>query len=475
MTLGSRAVAPLVVVALASCGRHEAETLPPYGQLVVYIDTDAPLPAAPGESLGPDDPTPLFDRLRVEVIRPGESTPCSDCTHEFDVDRTLFAARRASIGITPPVGASGYLVRARLFRAAHVDLGEPRREAALDTTAKMPPIAPEGITAVTIVLRTDDVARPVGSLASPVAPADGAPSTTLVGSWPGARRVPCAGPAVDGEVCVPGGAYWMGNPLARLATMPGDKMTLRLVTLSPFFLDLREVVVGEFRASGLAKTADPIRYDPTNGQGGQIVRCTYVDAPGDNDQLPVTCLSWERAEQFCEQRGGALPTEAQYQYVASAFASQLFPWGDDLPGCSDAVYARARNFTNPDLRCAGAWVEPAGSGRRDRLAIAGKEILDLAGNVAEHVRDVWNLSTESCWGTGLFHDPVCNAPSADPLANGSHTRVGGSFLDYAGALAATVRRPYVDFSKVVPRSVATELNIAAALTQTGFRCARQGG
>ena len=49
----------------ASC-THHASTLPPYGQPVVYVDKDAPLPPAVGEELGPDEAPPLFDRLRID-------------------------------------------------------------------------------------------------------------------------------------------------------------------------------------------------------------------------------------------------------------------------------------------------------------------------------------------------------------------------------------------------------------------------
>ena len=73
---------------------------------------------------------------------------------------------------------------------------------------------------------------------------------TAPSTWPSAVRVPCAGSAAAGEVCVPGGAYWMGN--AKLTGEgTGDAADrLRLVVVPPFFLDATEVTVGRVRAAG---------------------------------------------------------------------------------------------------------------------------------------------------------------------------------------------------------------------------------
>src|SRR5262245_48475025 len=104
-------LSPLVVGVFAACVDRD---LPPNGQILITVTTDAPLPPPAGEVLGPDDPLPLFDRLRIEVFRPGETMPCAECVNEFDVDRDLVRAGRASFGVTPPVGVSGYVARVRL-------------------------------------------------------------------------------------------------------------------------------------------------------------------------------------------------------------------------------------------------------------------------------------------------------------------------------------------------------------------------
>ena len=75
--------------------------LPPEGQIVLAVDTDAVVPAAPGATPEPAYPGPVFDRLSVDFFAPGEDSPCPDCAREFPVDDRMFAERRVSVGFVP--------------------------------------------------------------------------------------------------------------------------------------------------------------------------------------------------------------------------------------------------------------------------------------------------------------------------------------------------------------------------------------
>lgn len=457
-----------LALALGSCGGESVQsTLPPLGQVLLYVDTDAPLPAAAGEVLGPDDPLPLFDRVRIQVYRPGEDVPCTDCTHEFDLDRRIVGEGRASVGLRPPPDVSGYVARVRLFRSGDVELGEPRVDATVDLTISLPLVHAEGITPVTVVLKTDDVARPLGSRAEPIAPVAGAPRGGLVGTWPPAKRTTCPQPpALPGEVCVPGGAFWMGNP--NIAWELASK--LRLVTLSPFFLDEKEVTVGAFRPSGLAIKNDPF---VSTGSNAVLNNCAYTSQVGNNETLPLNCVSWETARAFCQARGADLPTEAQFHYAASGLGKAPFVWGADAPSCEDAVYARFPGIS-PSLKCPGSFAEIAGRGARDRLVLRTGTILDLAGNMSEHALDVWNLPTEDCWGSGVFADPVCDESRATPHAIVAHTVVGGSYMSGATQLMAAWRDEGVSYGLAISPGAA-QAGAAGRIIATGFRCARPGG
>jgi formylglycine-generating enzyme required for sulfatase activity len=456
-----------VLAELVACAGETAPMLPPVGQLLLYVDTDAPLPPPPGTVLAANDPPALFDRVRIEVFRPGETSPCGDCVHEFDLDRDLVGGGRASVGITTPPRISGYVARVRLFKAAFVELGQPRPDVTIDASVTLPTTDDEGIKPVTVFMRTDDVGKKLAR-----EPELGVTPGGRVGTWPGARRVPCSGQPMPGEVCIPGGAFWMGNPQARVYHVQGDEVVMRLVVLSPFFLDTTEAIVSSFRAAGVAKYDDPMLYSFNDPDPNTRVRCTYTTAVASYESLPVNCVSYDTARAYCNARGADLPTEAQYQYAAGGLAGNLYPWGDDAPVCGDAVYARVRGALPPLDWCPGAWVLPPGNGARDRLVLEGGTVVDLAGNLSEYARDRWNLQTEACWRPGILRDPLCDTPSADTATRSSHTVVGGSFVDQAARLAAPFRQPTIAFDKAQASGTAGGAYILS-VTNTGFRCSRR--
>jgi formylglycine-generating enzyme required for sulfatase activity len=435
---------------LVSCGDR---SLPPRGQLLLHVDTDAPLPPRQGEPGDATRPPALFDRLLVEIFPAGASTPCTGCTREFAVDATSLERGDLSMGVFPPVNATGYRARVKLFRSAATQSGAARPGSTIESVALLPPIAAEGVTDVTVVLRTDDVAAPRGTLDAPVLPEPGSPR---LAPWPGAREVPCGSAPEDGEACIPGAAFWMGDPRLDTISDPAhDGRLERLVVVAPFFLDATEVTVAAFRASGLATSLTPggPSDDPHEAKG-DIADCTFTSKPGSNEQRPVNCVSWQRASDYCASRQRTLPSEAQLELVAGGRRSFAFPWGSDVPACGDAVFERSAGDA-----CKSLGVGPAnvGGGARDRVAYGGVEVVDVAGNVSEWTRDLWNREDEPCWGTGVFHDPVCNAPS--PGDGRARSIRGGAFSSPAQFLRAALRGRVVNET----RAVAAEV---------GFRCAR---
>jgi formylglycine-generating enzyme required for sulfatase activity len=424
------------LVALApSCAREA----PAEGQLLVFVTTDAPV--------GPGGPTPLFDRLRVEVFPPREVSPCAGCVREFALSDDRMARGEASFGFFPPSDTPGYRARVRLFRSGGTASGEPRPASTLAAIASLPAVAASGVVEVTVTLRLADLARPRGSLEAPIDSEPGRPAPGLVGSFPGARAVACSGRAADDEACVPGGAFWMGNPrLDVLAEREADGTQERVVVLSPFYLDRAEVTVAQMRAARVARVVDdPVEATPS------FPGCIYTAAKGNDDDRPVNCLSWQRADAYCRKLERRLPTEAEYEYAAGARASRAFPWGGDLPACGDAVHGGGGEcpaVTGPSV---------PGRGARDSVAFGASPIVDLAGNLRELVADSFQRGDGPCWGAGVFVDPVC-APSA-PDVLGPRSVRGGSYRDEATLLRAALRG-----------LVANERYAVSELV--GFRCAR---
>jgi formylglycine-generating enzyme required for sulfatase activity len=416
----------------------------------VWVDTDALVPEAGVAATGP-----VFDTLRIDVYS-------SDGTMQPGVSRTFllgaqqFRDKVVSFGVHPPVGASGRVLRLRMFPSFASTKGNvPGSTAVIDVLAAIPEVAETGILERHISLHVDDVGTTLGTFDMPVALDPGRILDSQVNTWAGAATVPCQTTAIiSSEACIPGGAFWMGNRrLVDNGAGTGSDQ-LRLVLLSPFFIDQTEVIVSEFRLSGLSAT-------PGSGGDGTLFTdyCTLGSDPA-SDSLPINCVAWSDASQYCKKRGAQLPSEAQLEYVAGGFHGSLFVWGDDEPECGDAGIELGGNgfyrfFANDCDNSSKGGVVRVGTQKRDQIGWGDRHtVFDLVGNVREWALDVWNRQTEPCWTAGgVFVDPVCTTASLmDPVA---HSTRGGGFPD-APRLAAAAARNY-STDKVPP---------------IGFRCSR---
>ncbi len=447
----------LPLVLAASCA---GETAAPLGQVLLVVTTDAPLPPAPGERPSADAPLPLFDRISVDVFAPGESTPCAECSRDFAVDARMADEGRMSFGAVTRPGVTGYRARVRLYRSASGARGTGRSVArpssTIEAVVDLPIVAAEGVVQKMLVLRTEDVARPRGTLDAP-APLEPSAAPLRSGSWPPAKVVPCTGAPEDDEVCVPGGTYWMGGAgLLDLEDFDLGGGTERLVMLSPFFVDRDEVTVGALRASGVATADTPER----RGSSPEWRDCTYTSEPGAYEEHPVNCLRWSLAKTHCEARGRRLPTEAEFELLAGGRRGTRYVWGEDEPRCEDAVYARIDQSAlanGRDCRDFGLGSAPIRSGARDVLAIGDRQVFDLAGSVSEWMADAWSPDGGPCWSEGVLHDPLCTPEISGD--RGARSYRGGSYPSSAGLLRAAVRQRVPDVDRYVLPSV-------------GFRCAR---
>ena len=468
MTITRLVSTAAIAIGTAAC----TEPLPPIGQLLVHVDTDAPLAPAPGGAAAPGAPPPLFDSVRIELYAPGEVEPCAECSRTVRLDASRVREGTESFGLLAPTDVAGYVLRARLFYAPRSLELEPAPEASLDAWLELPPVPADGVLPVTAFLSTDRVAAPLGSLDAPV-PASTTAAGGHEGTWAGARAVPCVGEAPPGTVCVPGGAYWMGHPANRIdvASVGTASNLQRLVVLAPFWLDRREVTVAEVRASGVARFAGQTLVDPdpwSGGDGGSNAadHCRYTLAAGPFDDLPVNCVSWLLARDHCMSRGMDLPTEAQFEYVAGALEGRLYPWGADAPLCGEAVFglvaeggAVLGSWECRELVGGPQGPRLPGSGTRDVVPFPDGDVVDLGANLFEWTLDRWNRQDEPCWGTGIFHEPRCEEESpADGLARVVR---GGSWIFTAEQTRASLRI----------RRLLAGSNLGSGV---GFRCARPG-
>jgi formylglycine-generating enzyme required for sulfatase activity len=258
----------------------------------------------------------------------------------------------------------------------------------------------------------------------------------------------------------------------------------KLVTLSPFLLDKYEVTVSRFRAF---LTQYPVF--PSEGSGGvpnhpttgwkkewnlvlpqsvdelmeSIASCdetyaTLTVAPGDNERMPMNCVSWYVAQAFCIWDGGRLPTEAEWEYAAAGgVEGRVYPWGSDYPSGNGSnpgdAHANFQVIWSNDFMDGGS-----GEGRildvgSTPLGDARWGHQDMAGNVEElvydyHQREWW---TWDDGGAPCSQDCVNDHPSEGAVIK------GGSYLSLGDRLRAS---SFEQFAK------------GDVLPDVGFRCAR---
>ncbi len=425
-----------VIAAFVCACSHE---LPLPGQVLLVVDTDALL--APGAGQTPTHAI-LFDMLSVDVFVPGDDDPCSGCSQQFSIDEATVNQGHASVGIPAQSGVSGYRARIRLYHTTKVGV-ESKPDSTIETVVALPPVDDTGEIAITVFLATDDVANPSGTLDAPVAATLGAITNGHAGTWPGGAVVPCTDTPSDDEVCIPGGAFWMGNPAASFAGGAGTATDAqRIVVVSPFFLEAYETTVADFRGqpvSGVvAWTGSTEGTDPTDW-------CTYSSSKS-RDALPLNCISWQAASSYCHspQKGKMLPTEAQLEFVEGGMRNTLYVWGDDDPACGDAAFGLSGfgvwfDSGHSECRLPSSFGGPLAPHRaparsRDVLTIGDRAVYDLAGNLAEWPSDAYEPQGYDCWTSGVLHDPECTTGTARLVR-------GGSWVSGAENLRAAARVP----------------------------------
>jgi formylglycine-generating enzyme required for sulfatase activity len=331
----------------------------------------------------------------------------------------------------------------RLYRYTDTESDEPRAETTIDVTFAVDGIPAEGVSERTVFLKTEDVGAPRGQ-SDPLPMIDGRPAKFHAGTWALGARIDCHSSPRDGEVCVPGGAFWMGNPLeARRSDQSGMQ---RLAVLSPYYISASEVTVAAYRRAGLPAT-------PWGGNTDGKSRddyCTFTKVPGDFENYPINCVAFASAREYCRKLGGDLPTEAQYEYVAGALRSAPFVWGSEPPTCEGVVMCQQGPFGDVpgDATCRELGTrggpKAVGSGSDDRFALPTGIVIDLIGNVSEFMRDQWARLVEPCWSRpGLYVNPVCTqAGSLDPKPafslrggewEGTPNRAAGRFYTLRGS------------------------------------------
>lgn len=141
---------------------------------------------------------------------------------------------------------------------------------------------------------------------------------------------------------IPPGEFLMGAADTDQEALPIEKPQHRVTLTSPWYLGATEVTVGQFR-----KFVDAENYVTeveSDGKGAyglqpkdrrpENVWKSIHSGLADAESLPVTCVSWQDARNFCawlSKQDGAvyrLPTEAEWEYACRAGTRTQYSFGD---------------------------------------------------------------------------------------------------------------------------------------------------
>jgi formylglycine-generating enzyme len=213
---------------------------------------------------------------------------------------------------------------------------------------------------------------------------------------------------------IPAGSFQMG---CSWDDCPPNEHPAHKVTISHrFWIGTTEVTVGAYKR--LAKAS-----------GGSMPPDTMegftVDGGWKNDQMPIANVTWNEAADYCRWAGGALPTEAQWEYAARG-GSSSDPYGplDEIAWTAsnsgrehidaDSLFQNDRAHYEEILRNNDNRPHDVGLKKPNAYGL-----YDMIGNVAEWTNDWLDLSYYS-------HSPEID-PSGPPAGQAKVSR-GGHFL-----------------------------------------------
>ena len=213
---------------------------------------------------------------------------------------------------------------------------------------------------------------------------------------------------------IPEGEFIMGSDAGE-----NNERPVHTVYLDPYWIDQTEVTNAMYMMC-----VDAGDCSPPPDQ-------TYLDDPA-YAAHPAVYLDWDAAQNYCQQLGGRLPTEAEWEKAARGTDGRTYPWGEEID-CNKANFGRCVDDTTP-----------VGNYEAGRSPYG---LYDMAGNVWEWTAD---------WYSVRYYEtsPVENPSGAE---NGMfHTLRGGSWL--TGDWNARTTDRYVD-------------DVPILRNQIGFRCA----
>jgi formylglycine-generating enzyme required for sulfatase activity len=279
------------------------------------------------------------------------------------------------------------------------------------------------------------------------------------------------------SVAFPAVTFLMGTDYARANHSDGEG-PVRPVALSPFAIDAYPVTNADFAGfvQATAYVTEAEHYGNSfvfqgqipAGRYDELVADTLAAAPwwclvpgaswrtpeGPGSTIaermahPVVHVSWNDAMAYAAWSGGALPSEAQWEYaVRGGLEQKLYPWGDEL-NPQGQFLCNVWQGEFPDLNTAADGY--AATSPVDAFPPNGHGLYSVTGNTWEWCLDFWGTE----FSASASSDP------AGPAHGDARVMKGGSFLCH------------VSYCNRYRPAARTRNTPDSAASNIGFRCTR---
>jgi formylglycine-generating enzyme required for sulfatase activity len=146
---------------------------------------------------------------------------------------------------------------------------------------------------------------------------------------PGAARIDAQGTI---QLWVPAGCFAMGSdPMQDKAAGPDEQPQHEVCLTHSFWIDQGEVTNDSYQTFNNA--GGYTRREYWSDEGWQWLQANHITGPDNTSGLndprqPRVGVSWYEAQAYARWRGGRLPTEAEWEYVARGPTDLIYPWGE---------------------------------------------------------------------------------------------------------------------------------------------------
>jgi len=293
-----------------------------------------------------------------------------------------------------------------------------------------------------------------------------------------AERIRATSGSISGMVKLDGGSFLMGTD-SELAFPQDGEGPVREIQLDAFYVDKFAITNEQFRefvrATGYRTESEQLGWSfvfqghiphecynelvvatvPGASWWCKVNGADWKHPEGPDSSIenrlryPVTQVSWNDAQAFCEWAGRRLPTEAEWEFAArGGFEQKIYPWGDELtPENRHLCNVWQGTFPLVDLAEDGY----AGTAPVDAFLPNGYGLYDMTGNTWEWCSD---------WFDTAYHLTATRLNPVGPGKGISRVMKGGSYLCHAS---------YCNRYRVAARTANTA---DSATTNIGFRCVR---